>query len=109
MKIPDPLRFALTGWLAGAIGTVILGVIWPAIFPGLIHPEHYYAGAVLGIPTIVGLTLLWTALPSILGGLGGGSLIREGGRREQLIMAVIGSLVLTLPVGAFHLWLFSGG
>ena len=40
--MPRPLVFALTGWVVGAIATVVVGLIWPVIFPAIVLVGHYY-------------------------------------------------------------------
>ena len=108
MKLLRFLRFALIGWVAGALCTLTLGLLWPAFFPGIIRPEHYGLGPVPGLPATILFTLFITSLPALLGGIVGGSLAREGGAREQLLAAGIGGIILTMPFGCFNFWLMSG-
>ena len=108
MKLLQLLRFALIGWIAGLLCTLIIGLLWPAIFPGIIRPEDYTVGPALSLPTSIVITMFITSLPALLGGLIGGNLPREGGRREQWFAAALGGIILTIPFGCFNFWLMSG-
>lgn len=108
MKLVRLLRFALIGWIAGTLFTLTLGLAWPAIFPGITRPAPTTADPVLSLSTSIFITLVITSLPALLGGLVGGNLPREGGRREQLFAAAIGGILLSAPFGCFNFWLLSG-
>jgi hypothetical protein len=106
-KFPPVLLFALTGWLAGGLAILLLGMIWPAIFPGILRSNHYYND----YPNLflILLVAILTATPAtLIGGVVGGRLAREGGQREQVIIAIIGGIVVALPFGCYGLWVFSG-
>ena len=60
MKISQPLTFALTGWMAGVLVTVGVGLYWPTVFPGIEQVQHYY-GAGPNLYTIVALALLFAS------------------------------------------------
>lgn len=107
MKIPQPLKFALTGWVAGAVAIVGLGLYWPTIFPGIVELDHYY-GAGPDLPFIIGLALLIATPGALVGGLIGSRLPKEGGQTEQSIMAAILGAILALPFGCYGLWFFTG-
>ena len=108
MKIAALLRFALAGWVAGVLGLLILSFVWPSFFPGFVNYRHY---DITSPPNLVGIVLIVLAaasLPAVVGGVVGGRLPKEGGTRQQLMMAAIFGIVLAAPVGCFVLWLFSG-
>ncbi len=108
MKFLRFLRFAFIGWIAGILFTLAIGLLWPAIFPGIIRAEDNRVGPVLGLPTSIVITLVIISLPALIGGLVGGILPREGGSREQLITAALGGILLSIPFGCFNFWLLSG-
>ena len=108
MKLLRFLRFAIIGWIAGTLFTLTVGLVWPAIFPGIIRPVPNTVGPVLTLPTSILITLVITSLPALLGGLVGGILPREGGSREQWFAAAIGGILLSTPFGCFNFWLMSG-
>jgi len=107
MKIPRPLSYALTGWLAGAAATVALGLLWPLFFPALVRIEHYY-GAGPGLPLILVMVLIFASPAALVGGLIGSRLPREGGQAEQMIVAALIGIILALPFGCWGLWFFTG-
>lgn len=107
MKIPRPLVFALTGWVAGAIATVTVGLLWPAIFPAIVVVGHYY-GAGPSLLTIIGFGLMLASPGGLIGGLVGSRTPREGGQTEQFLMAAIFGVIFTLPFGCMVLWFFTG-
>jgi len=106
-KIHPYLLFALTGWIAGCVTILGLGVIWPAIFPGIMRGDHYY-GAGPSLLSILGVALLIASPVTLMGGLVGGRLPKEGGQREQILTAIIGGIFAALPFGCAGLWVFSG-
>jgi len=107
MKIWRTLSFSLTGWLAGVIATVIVGLLWPTIFPAVVRIEHYY-GAGPGLPAIIGIVSIFASPAALIGGLIGGWVPREGGRTDEYIMAVIFGVLLALPFSCYGLWFFTG-
>lgn len=108
MRILKFLRFALIGWIAGILFTLLVGLIWPAIFPGITHPEHYYIGAILTLQSTIVISMMVASLPALIGGIIGGFLPREGGSRDQQIAAAIGGIILSIPFGCFNYWMLSG-
>jgi hypothetical protein len=107
MKIPDALRFAGWGWIGGAVGSTILGLVWPVILPGVVRVGHYYGSG----PSILQLLLmaaLFEAPAALVGGFIGGRLPREGGRTEQRLAAAIGGLIAAIPFAGYCFWFFSG-
>lgn len=109
MKLRKYARSAFVGWLAGIGSTLLIGLIWPAIFPGIVRPEHYFDGPSLNLPSIILLSMAITSLPALLGGLIGGIIPREGGRNDQIIAAAIGGIFLSLPFSCYNYWLLSAG
>ncbi len=99
--------YALTGWLAGVVTTLVLGFAWPIIFPGIVNVEHYYDEGP-GLLTIIGLSLLVMTPASLVGGLIGGRVSVEGGEMGQRIIAAIFGVVFTIPCGCVVLLFFTG-
>lgn len=101
------LRFPLAGWAGGLAAALGLAWLWPAILPALVRVEHYYGvGPSLG--QLVGMTLIVTSLPALIGGWLGSRIPREGGPTEQFIMAAVVGAVVTLPFGCLTLWAWTG-
>ncbi len=107
MKMPRPLVFALTGWLVGAIATVVVGLVWPAIFPAIVLVGHYY-GAGPSLLTIIGFAFILASPGGLIGGLIGSRIPREGGQSEQFLMAAVLGVIFSLPFGCMVLWFFTG-
>jgi hypothetical protein len=107
MKLRKLVGFALTGWLVGAIAVVLIGFAWPAIFPAIVVVDHYY-GAGPKLPTIIALSLLLASPGGLVGGLIGSRIPREGGYREQMVMAGLMGIILSLPFSCLMLWFFTG-
>jgi hypothetical protein len=108
MKIPQPLLYLCTGWLAGVFATLGLGLLWPIIFPAIVRVTHYYSAGP-GLPVILGIVLIVVSPAAVVGGLIGSRLPKEGGQGDQILMAAIGGAVLALPFGCWGLWFFTGG
>lgn len=107
MKIFRPLAFALTGWLVGAIATMVVGLSWPTIFPAIVVVEHYYGGGP-NLFTIIVFSITIASPGGLIGGLIGSRIPKEGGRSEQFVMAAIMGIIFTLPFTCMVLWLFTG-
>jgi len=107
MSIPRPLKFALTGWLVGALAAIVVGFSWPTIFPAIVVVQHYY-GSGPTLFTIIIISILLTLPSGLIGGLIGSRLPREGGLREQYYMAGIMGVILSLPFSCMVLWFFTG-
>jgi len=109
MKVTALLRFALVGWAAGVLALILLSFLWPNVLPGFVHYNHYDpTGTAPNLVLIVAIILGAASVPAIIGGVVGGRIPKEGGDRQQLIMAGIFGIILALPLGCFGLWLFSG-
>ena len=107
MKRTPRRSFILAGWLAGMAAILLLGVAWPAAFPGIVNDSHYY-GTGPGLALIVAGTLVFASPGAAIGGLIGSRIPREGGRTEQMLAAGLTGIMLALPFGCLGLWLFSG-
>lgn len=108
MKLAALVRFALTGWIAGVLSLVALSLVWPAFFPGFVNYQHYDpTSPAPNLTVIVLIDLAAASLPAIIGGVIGGRIPKEGGSRQQLLVAAILGIILAVPVGCFGLWLFS--
>ena len=107
MKIPKPLAFALTGWLVGAIVAIIIGFVWPKIFPAIVVVQHYY-GAGPSLFTIIIFSVILASPGGLLGGFIGSRIPREGGQSEQFLMAGIMGIILSVPFSCMMLWFFTG-
>lgn len=107
MKIGRMILFALVGWVGGGLTTLGLGLVWPAIFPGILRVSPDY-GAGPGLPMIIGIVLILASPAALAGGLIGGRLSREGGQSDQIRIAAIGGASLALPFGCLGYWLLSG-
>lgn len=101
------LLFLFTGWIAGDLTTLGLGLVWPAIFPGILRVSPDY-GAGPSLPIIIGIVLILASPAALAGGLIGGRLSREGGQSDQIRTAAIGGASLALPFGCLGYWLLSG-
>ena len=51
------ISYALIGWFAGIVSVVILGLVWPFVFPGIVNIDHYY-GAGPSLPMIIFIATL---------------------------------------------------
>lgn len=101
------LSYALTGWLGGVATTIVLGLLWPIIFPAIINVENYY-GEGPGLLTIIGITLLVMTPASLVGGIVGGRASIEGGEVSQRMISVIFGVVFTVPFGCAVFLFFTG-
>lgn len=98
-KIVNLCLYGLTGLVAGSLTTLGLSVVWLNIFPVI---ERTGEGA--GLPVVLTFILGVLAPVSIIGGLIGGLIPREGGRKDHLIYAAIISVFITFPFAAFLFW-----
>ena len=109
MKVAALLRDAAAGWIAGVLGLVLVSFVWPSFFPGFVNYKHYDpAGPAPNLVAIVVTVLAAATLPALVGGVVGGRIPKEGGDRQQVLMAIIFGVIFALPIGCFGLWLFSG-
>lgn len=101
------LSYALTGWIAGLVTTVVMGLVWPIIFPAIINVENYY-GDGPGMLTIMAITAAIMTPASIVGGIIGGRVSKEGGEAGRRVIAVIFAALFTVPVGVLVFLFFTG-
>jgi hypothetical protein len=106
-RIYKHFRFAGRGWVAGALAALVVGLIWPAVFPAIVRVNHYY-GAGPGLALILVFTILLATPPALLGGLVGAAVSREGGEGSQRTAALVGGIVAALPFACGILWFFTG-
>ena len=96
------------GWIASSLFTILMGLIWPAIFPGMVRAAPGSTEPLISLTTTIFIILTFTSIPGLIGGLVGGSLSREGGNRDQLIIAALGGIIAAVPFGCFNFWVLSG-
>ena len=109
MRLAALLRFAAAGWVAGMLGLLLLSFAWPSIFPGFVNYQHYdLQGPPPNLVLIVLTILAAASLPAIVGGVVGGQIPKEGGQRQQWLMAAIFGVIFAVPCGCLGLWLYSG-
>jgi hypothetical protein len=101
------VRLAIRGWVAGALATLIMGLIWPLAFPAIVRINHYY-GAGPGLPVILLIMLVLVTPAALVGGLIGARVSREGGQSGQRMAAVLGGIIAAVPFGCGALWYFTG-
>jgi len=101
------ISYALTGWLAGVMTLLIMGFLWPQVFPGIVNVEHYY-GDGPNLITIIGIALLVMTPASLIGGLIGGRVSIEGGEGSQRLIAVVFGSLFTMPFACVVLMYFTG-
>jgi len=111
MKFPQFILHAGMGLLGSALGSLAIGLLWPLVFPGSLHPERYVGGG----PSIPNLVLYVMVIAfvvgspfSLVGGIVGGRIITEGGRREQLVAAAVLGFLIMLPVAGCNFWVLTG-
>ncbi len=102
MKISSLVRSALVGWLAGIIVLLGWSLLWPRIFPVTDR-----VSAMPGQWKVLLLALVLVTPFGLIGGLIGGRLPYEGGKREQVLYAAISGILLTLVFGSCIFW-YSG-
>lgn len=91
MKLRQNLLFALTGWVVGILITLAMGLF---ILPATIGGPPTFETPDLLLLTFVVLVVSPFALA---GGVIGGHLPKEGGRGDQIFMAIMLALVLAAP------------
>jgi hypothetical protein len=107
MDIMGQVRFAIRGWVAGALATLVMGLIWPLVFPAILRVDHYY-GAGPGLPVILLIMLVLVTPAALVGGFIGARVSREGGQSGQRMAAIVGGIIAAVPFGCGALWYFTG-
>lgn len=84
-----------------------MGVIWTVAFPAIVRLDHYY-GTGPSVPSLIVLGFLVSSPFTLVAGIVGGRLIREGGRTEQLVAALVLGFLAALPFAGCSFWVFTG-
>ncbi len=90
---------AFTGWVAGLITMLVLGYLWQHLIP-VIDRTGQGAGLIGVLLYIFG----YVTPVSLIGGILGGLIPKEGTRRDQLIYAGLIGGALTTPLSLFLYW-----
>jgi hypothetical protein len=99
MKISQMILSALIGWVAGMVSLLVWSFLWPQIMPMADR-----ASALPGYwKTLLFMMILMTPF-GLVGGLIGGRMSREGGRRGQFIYAAAFGALLTVVFGTCAFW-----
>ena len=101
------ISFALTGWVAGILTTLVMGFAWQFAFPGIVNVEHYY-GDGPSLITIIGIAALVMSPAALAGGIIGGRISVEGGEIGRRLFAAIFGVFLTMPFACVVLMYFTG-
>ncbi len=101
LKLRYDLLNAFTGLVAGLFATVGFNYIWQEVIP--IEAEEAMRSGPFHLRVLV-VILLAVALPAIAGGIIGGRIPREGGIKNQLILAAVFGLLFVLPFACFIFW-----
>ena len=99
MKFSQHLLNALTGWLAGLVITVGFSFLWK-----LILPIEERTGQGPGMLLVLGIILLIVSPVAIAGGVIGGRMPKEGGRKQQVVYSMLFGALFILPVSCFLFW-----
>ncbi len=99
MKIRYYLQNAFTGLAAGLLITVGFSYIWQFVIP--IEDRTSRGPYQL---SVFGIILLLVALPALAGGIIGGRIPKEGGVRNQLVLALLFGAFFVLPFACFIFW-----
>jgi len=99
MKASQMILSALIGWLAGMVSLLVWSFLWPKILP--------MAGRASAFPgswkMLLVLMLVMTPF-ALVGGLIGGRLATEGGRRGQFIYAAAAGAMMIVVFGSCAFW-----
>ena len=99
MKTSQMILSALIGWLAGMVSLLVWSFLWPKILP--------MAGRASALPgnwkMLLVLMLVMTPF-ALVGGLIGGRLATEGGRRGQFIYAAAAGAMMIVVFGSCAFW-----
>ena len=98
-KIVNHILNAITGWIIGILTTLALSFLWLNVIPVVDR-----VGQGPNLPTIVLILMGMVSPVSIIGGLLGGMIPKEGGRKDQAVYAAILSAFMTTPFALFLLW-----
>lgn len=99
MSMRENVLFALTGWVAGLLITLGVGMIlFPAV-EGITHSLRTGPD-----PILFAFVVLLVSPTTLLGGLIGGRMPKEGGPGGQYLMAAILGIVASLPFSCLSFW-----
>jgi hypothetical protein len=98
-KIVNHLLNTTTGWVVGLLTTLGLSFLWLNIIPVVERTGH---GP--GLPVILLIIMGIVSPVAGAGGLFGGMIPKEGGRKDQTIYAAIFGAFLTTPLALFIFW-----
>jgi hypothetical protein len=98
-KASGTILSALVGWIAAVVTLLGWSFLWPQIVP---LTER--ASALPGHWKILLVVLVFITPFGLTGGIIGGRLPYEGGRREQLLYAALGGAAATLVFGSCAFW-----
>lgn len=99
MKILQHLFNALVGWIVGLLITVGFAFLWLNIIPVI---DRTGQGASLLV--VLRSILIMVSPAAIIGGLIGGRMPKEGGRKNQFLAAAIFGLLFPLPFACYLFW-----
>ncbi len=99
MKASRLILSALAGWIAALVTLLLWSFLWPKIIP---LAER--ASALPGAWKLLLFALVFITPFGVAGGIIGGRLPYEGGRREQLLYAALGGATATLVFGSCAFW-----
>ena len=99
MRTSQMISSALIGWLAGMVSLLIWSILWPQIMP-MADRASAFPGA---WKMLIVLMVVMTPF-ALVGGLIGGRLAREGGRRGQFVYAAAFGVLLTVVFGSCAFW-----
>jgi hypothetical protein len=102
MKISFWILSALTGWISGIVSLFGWSFLWPKIIPMTDR-----ASALPGYWKVLLFIMVLITPIALIGGIVGGRLPREGGKREQFLYAMVFGALLTLVFGSCGFW-YSG-
>ena len=91
-KIGYHFIYALTGWVAGFLAILFLGWVWLNVFP-----VEDRAGQGAGLLRAFELIITYMTPVTIVGGILGGRIPREGGIKDKLAYAALLGFLFPLP------------
>ena len=99
MKASQMILAALAGWISGVVSLLVWSFLWPRIIPLTSR-----ASALPGSWKVLLIALVLVTPFGIAGGLVGGRLPSEGGKREQILYAALFGALFTLAFGSCAFW-----
>lgn len=99
MKVSQMILSALTGWMTGIASLLGWSVLWPKVLP-----VANRAGALPGYWKLLLFAVIVITPFALAGGVIGGRLPYEGGRRQQILYAAVGGATAALVFGSCVFW-----